>query len=88
MNNHTDRPLTLRLKIPGSGGDSGRAKPASDGGDGELIPPPHKHHKHDVCPQDLLSLNIPWKECDIEGEIDLRLRFKREAGHVEDKDCD
>jgi hypothetical protein len=30
----------------------------------------------EVKPNDLFCLNIPWKDCDIEGEIDLKLRFR------------
>jgi zinc metalloprotease ZmpB len=26
-------------------------------------------------PSDLFCLNIPWKDCDIEGEIDIKLKF-------------
>jgi zinc metalloprotease ZmpB len=32
----------------------------------------------DVChPRDLLCLDIPWKDCEIEGELELKLRFKK-----------
>ena len=26
---------------------------------------------------DLLCLNIPWQDCDVEGEIEARIRFHR-----------
>ena len=28
----------------------------------------------------LVALDIPWSECDFEGELDLRIRFKRREG--------
>jgi len=39
------------------------------------------HHPghHETCePCDLLNLNLPWRECSIEGELELKLRFKRD----------
>ena len=33
----------------------------------------------EVGPPDLLCLNIPWEECDIEGELDVKLRFRRKC---------
>lgn len=30
-----------------------------------------------ACAHDLLGINIPWHECAIEGEIDVKLRFRR-----------
>jgi hypothetical protein len=40
------------------------------------------HEGGEVCAiegscEDLVKLDIPWRDCDIEGEMDLRLRFKR-----------
>jgi hypothetical protein len=76
----------IAARVKGFGGDPGKVKPSPDGGDGQVCPP-HKHpHKHEVCPPDLWCLNIPWRECDIEGEIDLKLRFRRKADHDRDKD--
>ena len=31
----------------------------------------------DMQPSDLLCLSVPWKECEIEGEIEMKLRFRR-----------
>ena len=28
--------------------------------------------------EELLELNIPWQECDFEGEVDIRMRFRRQ----------
>jgi hypothetical protein len=33
---------------------------------------------HDRC-GDLLSLDLPWNDCELEGELDLRLKFKRKC---------
>ncbi len=43
------------------------------------FPTPHGHgREHEVRGlPDLLSLGIPWKDCDFEGEVDIRLRFRR-----------
>jgi hypothetical protein len=30
-----------------------------------------------VSPADLFCLNIPWKECEVEGEIEIKLRFRK-----------
>lgn len=38
--------------------------------------PGHRHRSHEQ--DDLVSLNIPWRECAIEGEIDIHLRFRRD----------
>jgi hypothetical protein len=32
-----------------------------------------------VCPSDLFCLNIPWAQCDVEGEIEIKLRFRRKC---------
>jgi zinc metalloprotease ZmpB len=32
----------------------------------------------EICrPEDLLCLNIPWRECEFEGEIEVKLRFRK-----------
>jgi hypothetical protein len=52
-------------------------KPSPDGGDtDEVCPPPCPT---EVSPPDLFCLNIPWQECDIEGELELKVRFKRKC---------
>jgi len=64
-------------RIRGLGGDPGTVKPSPDGGDvGYICPPPCKP---EVCPPDLFCLNIPWRECEIEGELDLKVRFRRKC---------
>jgi hypothetical protein len=41
-----------------------------------LGPRPQDHHRvRDL--EEMLELNIPWKECDFEGEIDIRMRFRK-----------
>jgi hypothetical protein len=35
----------------------------------------------DVKPHDLMCLNIPWKDCEIEGEIEMKLRFRCDCAH-------
>lgn len=39
----------------------------------------HTHHDHDhLRCDDLLSLDIPWRDCSFEGEFELKIRFKKE----------
>jgi hypothetical protein len=64
-------------RVRGLGGDPNAVKPSPDGGEeGQICPPPCKP---EVCPPDLFCLNIPWRECDIEGELDLKVRFRRKC---------
>lgn len=37
----------------------------------------HEHHLREEGRHDLMCLDIPWRECEAEGEIELRLRFKK-----------
>jgi hypothetical protein len=68
----------IAARVRGLGGDPNTVKPSPDGGDVEhLVCPPT--HRPDVCPPDLLGLHIPWEECDIEGEVKLKLRFRRKC---------
>ena len=68
----------IAARVRGFGGDPSKVPPDPAGGEGEVpVCPPHK--VHEICPADLFCLNIPWKECDIEGEIDLKLRFRRKC---------
>ena len=30
------------------------------------------HHTHD-----LFGLNIPWQQCEVDGEIEIKLRFRK-----------
>jgi hypothetical protein len=67
----------IAARVRGFGGDPNTVLPSPDGGGG-IVPPPVCHPPEpEVCPRDLLSLNIPWKECEIEGELNLKVRFKR-----------
>jgi hypothetical protein len=64
-------------RVRGLGGDPGTVKPSPDGGEEQPVCPPPC--PTEVCPSDLFCLNIPWKECDIEGEVEVKLRFKRKC---------
>jgi hypothetical protein len=67
----------IAARVRGFGGDPDAVKPSPDGGEGgEVCPPPSRP---EVCPPDLFCLNIPWRECDIEGELDLKVRFRRKC---------
>jgi Common central domain of tyrosinase len=68
----------IAARVRGFGGDPNSVKPSPDGSEGAApVCPPH--HPKEVCPPDLFCLNIPWEECDIEGELDIKLRFKRKC---------
>jgi hypothetical protein len=64
-------------RVRGLGVDPNTVNPSPNGGE----PPEVCHPKKpgEVCPPDLWCLNIPWHECDIEGEIELKLRFRRKC---------
>jgi hypothetical protein len=51
------------------------APPSAFPGGGRLTHPGRHHERREL--EDLLSLDIPWRECSFEGEIELRLRFHR-----------
>lgn len=66
--------LTISGTIDGKliGGMSFYAAPPS-----AFPAPPHVEPPCDVIkPSDLFCLNIPWKDCEVEGEIDIKLRFR------------
>lgn len=68
----------LAAKVAGLGGDPTQVLPSPTGGD----IPPVLCYEPEPCeekPRDLWCLNIPWDECDIEGEIDLKLRFRKKG---------
>jgi hypothetical protein len=65
----------LAHKLTGLGGDPGKIKPSPTGGDQPPECQQPEHCKHSTT--DLVNLNIPWDDCDIEGELELKLRFKR-----------
>jgi hypothetical protein len=68
----------LAAKVAGLGGDPTKVVPSPTGGD---TAPEHPCHPEpcEVRPRDLWCMNIPWDECDIEGEIDLKLRFRKKC---------
>ena len=72
-------------RVRGLGGDPGSVKPSPSGGEGSHELPEHHHrHRHphehgEICAADLCSLNIPWEDCEVEGEIDLKLRFRKKG---------
>jgi hypothetical protein len=67
----------VAARVRGFGGDPTLVEPSPDGGEGALpsICPPDL----DECPPHLLGLNIPWDDCEIEGELELKLRFRKKA---------
>jgi Common central domain of tyrosinase len=68
----------LAGKITGLGGDPGKVIPSSTGG--ETLQPPVYHPDqgpYEVKPKDLWCMNIPWDSCEVEGEIELKLRFRK-----------
>ena len=67
----------IARKVRGLGGDPDAVKPSPDGAEPGQICPASSHKE--VCPSDLFCLNIPWKECDFEGEVDIKLRFRRKC---------
>ncbi|MGA8576054.1 MAG: tyrosinase family protein [Candidatus Cybelea sp.] len=69
---------SLAAKVYGLGGDPTQVLPSPTGGDQPPCPePPPCPPPCEVRPRDVWSMNIPWAECDVEGEIDLKLRFRR-----------
>jgi len=67
----------LRSRLVSLGGDPTAVNPPPGScGKGEVCPPPCPAEVH---PQDLFCLNVPWKECDIEGEVDIKFKFRRKG---------
>jgi hypothetical protein len=71
----------LAGKVSGLGGDPGQILPSPTGGD--TAPPcPEPEPEPEPCeakPRDLLCMNVPWDECDVEGEMELKLRFRKKG---------
>lgn len=68
----------IAKKIVGLGGDPNTILPSPTGGD----KPPHHHPKHEPCevrPRDLWCMNIPWDECEVEGDIEIKLHFRKKG---------
>jgi Common central domain of tyrosinase len=64
-------------RVRGLGGDPNNVKPSPNGGEPPEVCHPPK--PAEICPPDLWCLNIPWSECDIEGEVDIKLRFRKKC---------
>jgi hypothetical protein len=64
-------------RVRGLGGDPDAVRPSPDGGDRGDTKPCLPSKPVRIDPDDLISLNIPWSECEIEGELELKLRFRR-----------
>jgi hypothetical protein len=69
----------LAAKVAGLGGDPTKVLPSPTGGDASTGGVCRKPEPCEAGPRDLWCLNIPWDECDIEGEIELKLRFRKKS---------
>jgi Common central domain of tyrosinase len=67
----------LAAKVAGLGGDPGQVLPSPTGGDTPA--PCHLPEPCEVRPRDLWCMSVPWDECDIEGEVDVKLRFRKKC---------
>ena len=67
----------LAGKVSGLGGDPTKVPPSPTGGD--RPPPSPEPEPCEVKPRDLWCMNIPWDECEVEGEIELKLRFRKKS---------
>jgi len=67
----------LADKVSGLGGDPTKVPPSPTGGD--QLPPCPEPEPCEVKPRDLWCMNIPWDECDVEGEIELKMRFRKKS---------
>ena len=53
------------------------APPSAFPGAGDIDRWRHRHHRVEDLAE-LLELNIPWEDCKLEGEIDVRVRFRKD----------
>jgi|GEM_PF-534490 len=67
----------LASKVAGLGGDPTQVLPSPTGGDTRPSGP--APCREPVKDRDLWCMNIPWDDCDVEGEIELKLRFRKKA---------
>lgn len=67
----------LAAKVAGLGGDPTTALPSPTGGDQPA--PCHEPEPCEVRPRDLWCMNIPWDQCDVEGEVEVKLRFRKKC---------
>jgi len=66
----------LRSRLVSLGGDPAKLAPPAGGGTENICEP-----KCTVLPHlgEGVFLGIPWAECEIEGEVDIKLRFKKKC---------
>jgi Common central domain of tyrosinase len=64
----------IAARVRGFGGDPDAIEPSPDGGKEKECPSPKPRP---VCPPDRLYLPIPWDDCELDGELELKLRFRR-----------
>jgi hypothetical protein len=63
-------------RVRGLGGDPTAIEPSPYGAGPPAAPcEPEKRKPHEPCAEDLWRLKIPWDDCEVEGEIELNLRF-------------
>jgi hypothetical protein len=67
----------LANKISGLGGDPTKILPSPTGSD--HAPECTETTPCEIRPKELLCLTIPWNECQIEGEIEMKLRFRKKC---------
>lgn len=67
-----------RRQGPRAGRDPSAIEPSPYGAGPPAAPcEPEKRKPHEPCPEDLWHLKIPWDDCNVEGEIELKLRFRK-----------
>ena len=65
-------------RVRGLGGDPTAIEPSPYGAKPPAAPcKPDRHKPDQPCTDDLWRLNIPWDNCEVEGEIELKLRFRK-----------
>jgi hypothetical protein len=62
----------IAQRVRGFGGDPDAVKPSPDGGEGTAHVCRHRHEGRGI-----FDLNIPWEDCDVDGELELKLRFRK-----------
>jgi len=65
-------------RVRGLGGDPTGIEPSPYGAGRPAAPcEPERGKPCEPCAQDLWRLNIPWDDCEVDGEIELKLRFRK-----------
>jgi hypothetical protein len=67
----------LAAKVAALGGDPSHVLPSPTGGDGSNPRPQCEPERCEAKPRDLWSVNVPWDDCEVEGEIELKMRFRK-----------